>query len=351
MNPSLLPPRKLVALAAVLLVPLLAEAQDTISAILIEGNIHQNWPDRGVVAVHRQNSDAPLTVNFTVGGTALAGTNYTGPAGNTITIPTGDREAWLEFAPTGQSLPAPKTIVVTVQPGTGYTVSTVKGAQSATITLAKSSDLPCPKAAVRFLNQAAFGPSANFANVTEVTTKGYDNWITAQFVKPVGLQQPYIDALKRAKKGEIYADAKVLSWWRQAMSTSGSADPLRQRVAFAFSEIMVISDHLDDLANQPVGMMNYYDMLLKGAFGNFRTMLYNVATHPCMGIYLNHLGNEKGNDEPLNPTFEMKISPAKSCSSSPSDCGISTPMEPRNSPTDSPPNLTTMRPSRTWRRS
>jgi uncharacterized protein (DUF1800 family) len=41
-------------------------------------------------------------------------------------------------------------------------------------------------------------------------------------------------------------------------------------------------------------MLNYYDMLLEGSFGNFRTLLFNVAMHPCMGIYLNHLGNEKG---------------------------------------------------------
>jgi uncharacterized protein (DUF1800 family) len=48
-------------------------------------------------------------------------------------------------------------------------------------------------------------------------------------------------------------------------------------------------------------MLNYYDMLLKGAFGNFRDLLFNVGTHPCMGIYLNHLGNEKG--DPIAGTF------------------------------------------------
>src|SRR4029078_8329490 len=47
----------------------------------------------------------------------------------------------------------------------------------------------------------------------------------------------------------------------------------------------------------PVGMMNYYDAMLQGSFGNFRTLLFNVAMHPCMGVYLNHLGNEKGDPE------------------------------------------------------
>lgn len=283
--------------AVALFTPLAAPAQDTVSAILIDGSLYQNWPDRAVVGFHRQSSDTPLTVHFTIGGTAVAGTDYTAPTGNTITIPSGDREAWLEFAPTTQAILKPKTIVVTLQPGTDYTVSTVKTEQAATITVAKSSSSPSPDAAVRFLHQAAFGANADLKNVQEVVTKGYEKWIADQFKRPVGLQQPYIDALTRARRGQVYADSKVLSWWRRAMSTSGSADPLRQRVAFAFSEIMVISDRLDTLANQSAGMMNYYDMLLKNSFGNFRTLLHDVGLHPCMGTYLNHLGNEKGDPE------------------------------------------------------
>lgn len=290
--------RRAFTLATVaLLAPIVAFAQDTVSAILIDGGLYQNWPDRAVVGFHRENSAGALTVNFSIGGTAIAGTDYTVTPGTTITIPDGDREAWLEFAPTTQPILKAKTLVVTLQPGAGYTVSTVKTEQAVTIAVAKSSPLPCPDAAVRFLHQAGFGANADLRNVTEVTTKGYDKWITDQFKRPVGLQQPYIEALKRARRGQLYADAKVLSWWRQAMSTSGAADPLRQRVGFALSEIMVISDRLDTLANQPVGMMNYYDMLLKNAFGNYRTLLFNVAMHPCMGVYLNHLGNEKGDPE------------------------------------------------------
>ena len=81
------------------------------------------------------------------------------------------------------------------------------------------------------------------------------------------------------------------------MNDSAKSDPLRQRVGFALSEICVISDRLEELGNRALGMLNYYDMLLKGAFGNYRDLLFNVATHPCMGIYLNHLGNEKGDPE------------------------------------------------------
>jgi uncharacterized protein (DUF1800 family) len=275
---------------------------DTVSLILIDGDVRQDWPDQGVVAVHRTGTAGALAVNFTIGGTALAGTDYTGPAGISITIPDGDREAWLEFAPKSFAMSSPvKTIVVTLQPGSGYTASAGVSEQSATVTLANGNSLPGTKEAIRFLNQAAFGPDQDLKNVEEVMRLGFDPWITTQFAKPVGLQQPLIQRMDRAKKHGVGGDVKVLSWWKQAMSQSPKADPLRQRVGFALSEIFVISDHLDELWNEPVGMLNFYDTLLEGSFGNFRTLLFNVAMHPCMGIYLNHLGNEKG--DPVAGTF------------------------------------------------
>ena len=55
---------------------------------------------------------------------------------------------------------------------------------------------------MRFLQQAAFGPNGDLQQRNEVMTKGFDNWITEQFARPVGLHQPYFDHLKRAKHGE-----------------------------------------------------------------------------------------------------------------------------------------------------
>jgi len=69
---------------------------------------------------------------------------------------------------------------------------------------------------------------------------------------------------------------------------------LRQRVAFALSEIFVISEN-GALENHADGLGSYYDMLLNDAFGNFRTLLEDVTLHPCMGIYLSMLGNNAGN--------------------------------------------------------
>jgi uncharacterized protein (DUF1800 family) len=277
-------------------------AMPEVSLILVDGDMREDWPDRGVIAFHRTDTTTPLIVNFSVSGTANASTDYSSTATTTLAIPAGDQEAWLEFAPTGQPLGVDaKTIIVTLQPGPGYVVSAVAAAQTATITLGNASPQPSAKAAVRFLQQAAFGPNGDFRNVREVMKKGYENWLRDQFTRPVGLQQPYLDHLKRLRHGKVYAEAKAISWWNRAMDDSGKSDPLRQRIGFALSEIFVISDHLEELGNEPSGMLNYYDVLLKGAFGNYRVLLFIVGTHPCMGIYLNHLGNEKG--DPAAGTF------------------------------------------------
>ena len=49
---------------------------------------------------------------------------------------------------------------------------------------------------------------------------------------------------------------------------------MRQRVAFALSEIFVLSDANSDLlGNAPHGVTDYYDTLARDAFGNFRKLL------------------------------------------------------------------------------
>src|SRR5207244_3112705 len=72
------------------------------------------------------------------------------------------------------------------------------------------------------------------------------------------------------------------TWWKESVT---APDQLRQRVAFAQSEIMVISDQ-GILADNARALSSYYDLLLKDAFGNFRTLLRDVTLHPAMGLYL-----------------------------------------------------------------
>ncbi len=70
------------------------------------------------------------------------------------------------------------------------------------------------------------------------------------------------------------------------------ADQLRQRVAFALSQIFVVSGVE---IYEAYGMADYQNMLLNDAFANFRTLLQDVTLSPVMGHYLNMADNDKTN--------------------------------------------------------
>ncbi len=157
---------------------------------------------------------------------------------------------------------------------------------------------PSAKAAARFLLQAAFGPDQDDPedddqipeNVEEVRQMGFAAWIDDQFTRPVGRLQPFVEwAAANENALQIYGDKKNYAWWNRAMGVpllppdappeqTQLPDPLRQRVAFAFSQIIVISDRLEDLAVEPVGMAHFYDHLLAHSFGNFRDLLRGQTT-------------------------------------------------------------------------
>jgi hypothetical protein len=80
------------------------------------------------------------------------------------------------------------------------------------------------------------------------------------------------------------------AWWQNSVT---APDQLRQRVAFALSEIMVVSEN-GTLQNNATCLASYYDTLLDNSFGNFRALLKAVTLTPAMGLYLNMQANAKG---------------------------------------------------------
>ena len=282
---------------------------DPVTLALVDGEMRTDWPDNGVVAFRRKGTKGAVTTNFVIGGTAVRNVDYTMQSGNSVTIPDGKKEVWLEFSPVNKtSTTGSKTISVTINSGNllattaTSTVSTTLGSgslsgTSVTLTLEPAGAKPGRKAAVRFLNQAAFGPDGGLANVKEVMDLGFEGWIDQQLKKPVGALQPYLVSQGTA----VTSGQKAVAWWNQVMNSTPSADSLRQRVGFALSEIFVISDQFAPLGSRPVAMANYYDTLLGGAFGSYRDLLYSVGMHPCMGAYLSHLQNTKG--DPVKGTY------------------------------------------------
>jgi hypothetical protein len=145
-------------------------------------------------------------------------------------------------------------------------------------------------AAARFLIQSTFGPNA--AEIASVQSLGYEGWINDQFSLPVSRHLTNVLAKPNADpSGSPYPASLVFNtWWQQAVI---APDQLRQRVAFALSEILVVSENgvLDENGR---ALSSYYDTLLEHAFGNFRELLEAVTLSPAMGLYLDMRRNEKG---------------------------------------------------------
>lgn len=83
-----------------------------------------------------------------------------------------------------------------------------------------------------------------------------------------------------------------IAFWTNAIAGS---DQVRQRMAFALSQIMVISNSGGEfLTDTPPAVGYYQDVLTSHALGNYRDLLEAATYAPAMGYYLTYLGNRKG---------------------------------------------------------
>jgi len=149
--------------------------------------------------------------------------------------------------------------------------------------------------ASRFLSMATLG--ADYEEIEKAAAVGREQWIEQQFNQPIGYNLPFTLELLELAFENDFEDIQPFrrySWWQEVMT---SPDLLRQRVAFALSEIFVVSDRVNVLADHPEGLSSYYDVLLENAFGNFRDLFLDVTLHPVMGIYLSHINNKKADPE------------------------------------------------------
>lgn len=141
--------------------------------------------------------------------------------------------------------------------------------------------------AARLLTQATFGPT--LAAIDEVTSLGIDTWLDIQFSR---LEPPHLDYVNIYSNGSNRA-ARHEIWWKRVVD---GQDQLRERVAFALSQILVVSDIGYTLGNGQYGITHYYDLLRTHAFGNYRELLESVTLSPVMGTYLSMLQNAKGDE-------------------------------------------------------
>jgi uncharacterized protein (DUF1800 family) len=157
---------------------------------------------------------------------------------------------------------------------------------------------------VRFLEQASWGPTT--AEIARVKAMGFKAYLDEQFSL----------APTNVAKGSNYPDLTFpLDDSSQQCPTTNPADPnynqavclrdnftmypvqrnffsaalygndqLRQRVAFALHQIMVVSAASE--VNRPSWMTPYLQALDRNAFGNYRTLLNEITLTPAMGEFL-----------------------------------------------------------------
>jgi uncharacterized protein (DUF1800 family) len=150
--------------------------------------------------------------------------------------------------------------------------------------------------AARLLTQATFGPRQS--EIDALTGSSIDTWITAQMALPASSHRTATVAERTTALSAGEFDPtnnpyllrfRQRAWFQHALT---APDQLRQRVAFALSQILVVSDvPMGNNMTEPLA--HYYDLLVNQAFGSFRTLLESVTLSPVMGLYLSHLRNAK----------------------------------------------------------
>lgn len=159
--------------------------------------------------------------------------------------------------------------------------------------------------AARVLEQATFGPTA--ADIAHVQSVGFDAYLTEQFAASPSDYPGFSYVTHTAPDSCKYDSTAPTSaaslcsrdnyslfqvqrkFFQNALTGD---DQLRQRVAFALSQIFVVSG-LE--IYEAYGMAAYQNMLLKEATGNFRDLLQDVTLSPVMGRYLDMANNDKPN--------------------------------------------------------
>ncbi len=183
------------------------------------------------------------------------------------------------------------------------------------------------QSAFRLLKQASFGP--NRADLDYVMANGPAAWLDCQLsmssaysaandshrshlqrliqvataVEPGADWFPTLSEDVSPQPEQVFFDGSASRftdelqmgvWFENALH---GRDQLRQRVAYALSQILVTSAREFPLGDRAEALAFYYDILARNALGNFRTLIDEVARSPAMGLYLSHQGNHKANPD------------------------------------------------------
>jgi uncharacterized protein (DUF1800 family) len=153
-------------------------------------------------------------------------------------------------------------------------------------------------AAARLLDQTTFG--ATLSDISHVQQVGLNGYLAEQFAIPPTLL-PKIATPPPTVCVNTLLPCEQSEWWQTVLT---GRDQLRQRVAFALSEIFVISTN----SVQARAVTQYQNMLATDAFTNYSTIMKDVTLSTGMGAYLNMLdSNKPGNGQIANENYAREL--------------------------------------------
>jgi hypothetical protein len=151
---------------------------------------------------------------------------------------------------------------------------------------------------VRFLEQATWGPTP--ALIEHVRQVGFEGFLDEQFAASMSSYPtlpPYPSTrdtvnCTNTEGSTCQRDNYSMYLLQNRFFLNGlyGQDQLRQRVAFALHQIIVVSGVEVTLPNW---MAPYLQILDRSAFGNYRDLLLDITTNPAMGSYLDVTNNTR----------------------------------------------------------
>jgi uncharacterized protein (DUF1800 family) len=223
-----------------------------------------------------------------LGSGFVAGSQLQSAGANVTTVYVSSTELQAQIA---VAVGATTVAVDVVNPDPGGSTSAMSNAQVQSL----KASLP---AASRLLDQATFGPT--LTDIQHVESVGLQAYLNEQFVTATTLE-PDIAAVPPALCTTNLIPCQQAEWWQNAIT---GPDQLRQRVAFAMSEMFVVSTNSVNARS----VTTFQNTLANDAFGNFYTMMKDVSLSPAMGGYLNMLNSAKpANGQIANENYGREL--------------------------------------------
>ncbi|MCU7843934.1 MAG: DUF1800 family protein [Candidatus Thiodiazotropha sp. (ex Monitilora ramsayi)] len=275
--------------------------------------------DPPVFVVSGADADLPIDTTYTLTVTAAD------PDGDPLTYSATGLPDWLTFNPGTRTLSGTptwgdleKSFTVTLS----VTDSVVTVDNQFTLSVQEPSIIT-DRMAHRLLLQATFGPIQS--DIQQLQSQGLVSWLDNQLNMPSAYDNSGDDwkthlercieialaaepatnwygtpAFNEATADGNSDDYQMAAWWDNALgnpdiSLSVGSDQLRQRMAYALSQLLVTSHTAFPLNRRGEALAYYYDLLARHALGNYRTLLGEISRSPTMGVYLSHQGNRKAN--------------------------------------------------------